>query len=61
VKIQAAMKKILKSLDDKHIFITVLCMLFYAVISKLLCDRSSIFSAGILKSIRSYKVMIYMN
>lgn len=46
VKIQVAMRKTLKSLDDTHIFITVLCTLFYSVISKLLCNRSSVFSAG---------------
>lgn len=34
VKIQAVTKKTLKSLDDMHIFITVLCMLFYSVVSK---------------------------
>lgn len=41
VKIQAAMKKTLKSLDDKSVFIAVLCMLFYSVISKLLCNWSN--------------------
>lgn len=61
VKIQAAMKKTLKSLDDRSGFIAVLCMLFYSVISKLLCNRSSAFSAGILKNIRSHKMMIFMN
>lgn len=54
-------EKPLKSLDDRHIFIAVLCMLFYSVISNILYNKFSIFNAGFLTNLRPYKIMIFIN